>query len=115
MERDEDRLGIWRASVNRQLRGPYAELFNRFNRLVMLKVPSMDCVYQWRSLQEQKLTEKLALTESQHRIMDAAALQRFIMHYERLTRHILAEMPSRADLILLLDEQHQFVDFRSHE
>ena len=115
LERDEDRLGIWRAYVNRQLRGPYAELFNRFNRLVMLKVPSMDCVYQWRSLQEQKLTEKLALTESQHRIMDAAALQRFIMHYERLTRHILAEMPSRADLILLLDEQHQFVDFRSHE
>jgi D-glycerate 3-kinase len=39
--------------------------------------------------------------------MDEAALQRFIMHYERLTRHILAEMPERADLVLRLDTTHQ--------
>jgi D-glycerate 3-kinase len=25
------------------------------------------------------------------------------MHYERITRHILAEMPGRADLVLELD------------
>ncbi len=112
LEREEDPSCIWRDYVNRQLLGPYAELFSRFDRLIMLKVPSMDCVYQWRSLQEQKLAGKWALIDDRHRIMDATALQRFIMHYERLTRHILAEMPSRADLTLVLDEQHQFVDFR---
>jgi D-glycerate 3-kinase len=34
--------------------------------------------------------------------MDAAGLARFIQHYERLTRHILAEMPGRADLVVEL-------------
>jgi D-glycerate 3-kinase len=28
------------------------------------------------------------------------------MHYERLTRHILAEMPNRADIVFDLDESH---------
>ena len=32
-------------------------------------------------------------------------LRRFIMHYERLTRHILSEMPGRADVVLRLDAQ----------
>lgn len=73
----------------------------------MLKAPGMDSVFEWRSLQERKLAEKTASNEP-HRLMDAAALRRFIMHYERLTRHTLAEMPSRADLTLYLDEHHQF-------
>jgi D-glycerate 3-kinase len=34
--------------------------------------------------------------------MDETALDRFVQHYERLTRHILAEMPGRADLVLRL-------------
>jgi D-glycerate 3-kinase len=34
--------------------------------------------------------------------MDGAQLDRFVQHYERLTRHILAEMPGRADLVLHL-------------
>ena len=29
---------------------------------------------------------------------------RFIKHYERLTRHILVEMPERADLVATLNE-----------
>jgi len=33
-------------------------------------------------------------------------VDRFVMHYERLTRHILAEMPGRADIVLDLDESH---------
>jgi D-glycerate 3-kinase len=28
------------------------------------------------------------------------------MHYERLTRHILSEMPDRADIVFDLDESH---------
>ena len=36
--------------------------------------------------------------------MDNAAIARFIAHYERLTRHILAEMPARADLVAWLAE-----------
>ena len=33
-------------------------------------------------------------------IMDDVALDRFLMHYERLTRWVLAEMPARADIVI---------------
>ena len=39
--------------------------------------------------------------------MTEAELKRFIMHYERITRLTLNEMPSRADVVLALDDEHQ--------
>ena len=107
LETREDVDGAWRRYVNAELQGEYAELFARLDRLVMLKVPNMESVYEWRSLQEEKLTSKMAQS-GRHRIMDSSGLKRFIMHYERLTRHMLDEMPDRADLTLFLDEHHQF-------
>lgn len=106
LERNEDADGTFRRYVNEQLRGDYARLFARLDRLIMLKVPGMDCVFEWRALQEQKLADSLEKT-GRHRLMNATELRRFIMHYERLTRHILAEMPGRADLVLHFNEQHQ--------
>lgn len=107
LERDEDADGAWRRHVNQRLRAEYAELFGELDRLVMLKVPGMASVFEWRGLQERKLAARVAPGES-HRLMDAAAIRRFIMHYERLTRHNLDEMPGRADLTLYLDEAHRF-------
>ena len=72
----------------------------------MLKVPGMESVMNWRSLQEQKLNAS-SNQQRQHKIMDAAALERFIMHYERLTRAMLDEMPDRAQLVLELNSEHQ--------
>ena len=37
-------------------------------------------------------------------LLDDDAVVRFVSHYERLTRHILAEMPERADLVLRLNK-----------
>jgi D-glycerate 3-kinase len=107
LETLDDDDGTWRDHVNGQLKGAYADLFARLDRLIMLRVPNLECIYEWRSLQE----EKLARGESggeRARILDSSGLKRFIMHYERLTRHMLDEMPDRADLVLYLDEQHQF-------
>jgi D-glycerate 3-kinase len=39
--------------------------------------------------------------------MDAAALARFLMHYERLSRQALRELPRSADLRLLLDRNRR--------
>jgi D-glycerate 3-kinase len=39
--------------------------------------------------------------------MDTEELLEFIMHYERLTRAQLEEMPQRADLVMQLDDNHQ--------
>ena len=41
--------------------------------------------------------------------MTDEAVARFVSHYERLTRHILREMPWRADLVLRLDERRRVI------
>lgn len=113
LEADEDKEGIWRRYVNAQLGGPYRELFEMVDVLLMLKVPSMNSVFEWRTLQEKKLAERVRHLEATERrreplrIMDEAAIRRFIMHYERLTREMLATMPDRADVTLHLNENHK--------
>ena len=41
--------------------------------------------------------------------MTDAQVARFISHYERLTRHILAEMPGRAEVVVRLDAERRGV------
>jgi D-glycerate 3-kinase len=97
LERDEDPDGIWREAVNARLTTEYAELFARLDMLVMLRVESFEAVRANRLLQEQKLARR---SPSGRGVMDAAGLDRFVMHYERLTRWMLEEMPVRADILL---------------
>jgi D-glycerate 3-kinase len=37
-------------------------------------------------------------------------IERFVAHYERLTRHMMAEMPERADIVIDLDEARQLAN-----
>lgn len=106
LERDEDPYCVWRRYVNSQLEDNYKSLFNRLDLLVMLKVPSFDKVYEWRTLQEAKLRIK---TQGQKnlRVMSDEEVRRFISHYERLTRHILNEMPARADMLFNVSNDHR--------
>lgn len=97
LEREEDPDGIWRSLVNHWLSEDYARLFDQIDLLVMLKVESFDAVRLNRALQESKLR---AANPDAAEVMDDAALERFCAHYERLTRHMLAEMPDRADLVI---------------
>jgi D-glycerate 3-kinase len=106
LEEAEDPQGIWRGHVNAQLAGGYRRLFAELDLLIMLEIPDMDCVSAWRGLQESKLAAQSRRAKAS-KLMDKAALHRFIMHYERLTRHMLAELPGRADLVLRLDTSHQ--------
>ncbi len=106
LEREEDSELTWRHYVNRQLQEGYLQLFAELDFLIMLKVPGMESVISWRSLQEQKMACASG-RKNDRQIMDTAALQRFIMHYERLTRAMLDEMPKRADLVLELNIEHQ--------
>ncbi len=104
LERDKDTDGQWRRYVNRQLSEHYQSLFQQLHTLVMLEIPSLDKVMEWRSLQEQKLRQQRG---DNHHVMDKTAIARFIMHYERLTLANLIEMPTRVDLLLKLNDQHQ--------
>lgn len=113
LERDEDPDGAWRRYANDQLAGPYQDLFGRLDRLVMLQAPGFEAVLDWRREQEAKLRARLAAQGGDlSRTMDEAALVRFIAHYERLTRHILAEMPGRADVLARLGPRRELVELR---
>jgi D-glycerate 3-kinase len=109
LERDEDVDGVWRAFVNAALAGPYRRLFARISFQVLLQAPGFEAVLAWRQEQEAKLRARLAAEgRDPGHAMDDTAVARFIAHYERLTRWILAEMPARADLVLPMDEGRNF-------
>ncbi len=117
LERLEDADGRWRRLVNARLAGDYQRLFARLDRLVLLQAPSFERVLAWRTLQEQKLAARLASAgnvggEPRRRAMGAVELERFVMHYERLTRHILAEMPGRADVVVALGAEREVEGLR---
>jgi len=104
LERLEDPDQVWRRYVNDQLENDYKRLFREIDFLIMLEIPEISSVMEWRSKQERKLAKA---SPGGHKIMDTAALQRFIMHYERLTRAMLTEMPERADLVFKLSRNQQ--------
>lgn len=99
LEHDEDVDGRWRRHVNDALAGPYRRLFARIDRLALLAAPGFDVVAGWRQDQERGLNGAHVMTD--------AAIDRFVAHYQRLTEHILTEMPSRADLVIRLDATRQ--------
>ncbi len=100
LERDEDSDGSWRRYVNAALAGDYQRLFARLDLLVLLAAPGFSVVRDWRIEQEQGLA--LVSRADATALMSVPQIERFILHYQRLTTHILAEMPARADLVLRL-------------
>lgn len=108
LETKEDGAGLWRRYVNKQLDGPYRQLFSQLDLLMMLKIPDWEMVYHWRKRQEQQLAAK----DSGVGVMGEVALHRFIMHYERLTKHQLQELPQRADLTLSLNPQQRVTSLK---
>lgn len=115
LERLEDAERRWRSYVNTQLAGQYQQLFGCIDVLLMLRAPSFDCVFEWRRLQERKLAATVkaqGVPAGRLQLMDDTALRRFIMHFERVTRHLQDEMPARADLVAQLDADRRIVSVR---
>lgn len=100
LEREEDADGRWRRAVNDALAGAYQTLFDRIDMLVLLAAPGFEVVRDWRIEQEHSLARTAG--PNADGVMSDAEVERFIRFYERLTRHILAEMPGRADLVIRL-------------
>ncbi len=108
LEKEEDPKGDWSKWSNGELAGDYQDLFNKFDFLLMIKVPSMKHVYESRWLQEQTLAKTLKDSGMKNKLMNKEEVYRFVMHYERLTRYILEEMPSFADIVLERDRGFNF-------
>ncbi|PCI74495.1 MAG: hypothetical protein COB20_15050 [SAR86 cluster bacterium] len=105
LESNEDSDGRWRVYVNQQLAGAYQPLFKQIHMLLMLQAPGFEQVLEWRSLQEEKLRALAAKDASG--LMDRKAIERFIQHFERLTRHCLRTLPDSADHVFQLDADHR--------
>lgn len=99
LERREDPDGSWRYWVNKQLRG-YQPLWRKFDALIVLQAPSWEIVRRWRGEQEQDLLARHAPLA-----MEAAAMERFLAHFERLSRHALATLPTLADSCVEYDDE----------
>ena len=107
LEAREDPDGAWRRYVNDQLAGPYRALFDPIDLLVMLRPPDFEAVIANRRLQEEKLR-----ASGGSAVMDEAALLRFIQHYERLTRHMFATLPDRAEILVDFNRDRQVTQLR---
>jgi D-glycerate 3-kinase len=96
VEQRQDPDGIGRRYINARLADDYAELFALIDFQIVMLAPDFDVVTHWRQQQEVDLRSRTGRGQSNAWIAD------FVLHYERLTRHIAAEMPPRADVTVRL-------------
>lgn len=87
LEREEDRNAVWRGYADDALAGRYAAVFAGFDAMVFLAAPSFDTVLDWRCEQEAGL---LGIDPADLPAERRAGLARFVQHFERITRHMLA-------------------------
>jgi len=102
LEAEEDPAAIWRRHANTALAGEYQPLWERIDRLVLLAAPGFEVVAKWREQAEAELRAKGGAA-----VMDPAGIARFIRHYQRLTRWILEDMPTRADQVVRLGPERE--------
>ena len=103
LERDEDPDGRWRRWCNAALARDYPPLWAQVDVLWFLQPPGFETVHAWRGEQERALQA----AHPGHTGMDDAALDRFIQHYERVSRQALRTMPGIADACVALDSERQ--------
>lgn len=106
LERDEDPDGRWRHAINDALETDYARLFATFDALLFLKAPDFDRVLDWRTEQE------AGLTGAPVPLSRRAELSRFVQHFERISRHMLAGGVA-ADVVVELDRNRAPAAIRS--
>lgn len=103
LERDEDRDATWRRWCNAALARDYPALWARIDRLLFLQPPGFDIVPEWRWQAERALHADTPSATA----MDRAGIDRFVQHYERVSRQALRTLPAIADRVLALDAARQ--------
>ena len=111
LEQNEDQSAKWRTYANDMLKKYNQNIFNDADIKLMLLAPGFENVFQWRKNQEQKLA--LDNKESNKKIMNSAELQRFIQHYERITRHSIELIPEQvADIVIPINDAQQLTEIK---
>ena len=113
LEINEDPDGSWREFVNQQLKLYQKKVFSLADLKIMLLIADFELVYQWRKKQEDKLRGKQSVSDN--KVMNEQQLQRFIQHYERITRNNIAELPGKVDIVLPLNKDHCITEIRMQD
>lgn len=105
LERDEDPDGVWRQWCNERLGRDYPALWTRLDRLLWLQPPDFAPVARWRWQQEQAMRSE----HGGHGGMSRAGVERFVQHFERISRQALRTLPAIAERTLTLDARRRIV------
>lgn len=87
LERDEDPQGTWRRTANAWLQAAQPALNHAFDAILLLRAPSFEEVLDWRCEQQAGL---LGVAPGDLPADERVRLERFVAHFERITRHMLA-------------------------
>ena len=110
-ETRDDPKGDWYRWSNASLQGEYTALFARLDALLMIQVPSFETVRKSRSLQEEKLRERLRAEgrDDAPGLMNHSEVLDYVALFERQTEQMLRELPSRADVLIERDDDFKFM------
>ena len=100
--------GQWWQWWNGELGHHYQDLWEQINFLIMIKVPDIETVIDSRWRQEQNLAHQLTNPHEKRGLMSRDEIKRFVMHYERLTLHVLKEVPALADVVIHRDKNFHY-------
>lgn len=103
LERDEDAEGIWRRYCNQALGSDYPAIWETIDRLLWLHGPGFDAVPEWRWQQEQALQR----SSPERTTMSRPQVERFVRHFERVSRQAWRTLPGIADWMVALDAQRR--------
>jgi D-glycerate 3-kinase len=103
LEKDQDKKKIWRNKVNQEIKKNYKKVFKLIDKIIFLKVPSFKYVFKWRLLQE----KKLRIISKGKKTMSDDQIKKFIMFYERITKHMLKSLTHKSDAVIKIDTKHR--------
>lgn len=115
LEARDDPDGAWRRWWNSVLSARYEPVWRLLDALMLVTLAGMTgrktgsgdamaAVVRARLHQEQRL----AAREGRAMRLDRAGVAAFVAHYQRLTEHMLREIPKHADLVLARDDSFSF-------
>ena len=100
LESDLDKNNIWRNFYNEKLQNDYKKIFKLFDLKIYMQPPSFKYVYKWRADQERKGLSKSV----NKKYMNKKQLDRFIQHYEKITKWMVKSMPAEADMLIKVNK-----------
>jgi len=98
-----DKNKKWRQYYNSQLKKDYKKVFSLFDQQIYIQPPSFSYILKWRYAQE----KNNALKSRNKDFMNKKDLQKFIQHYEKLTKWMMKTMPAKADILIKIDSNQK--------